>query len=119
MESPHLKEMADQGVGKPDLVSPASVAPPVSSPMTTLRLPVEAPWERGREEDNPVTVVLAIHRTSGVELRRGPGRGGTWLGPTPAVERKPPESPPRERDVGAYPTRSSTLLSSQLCYEVW
>jgi hypothetical protein len=77
MESPHLKEMADQGVGKPDLVSPASVAPPVSSPTTTSRVPMEAPWERGREEDNPVAVVLAIHRTSGVELRRGPGRGGT------------------------------------------
>lgn len=57
--------------------------------------------EREGGRRNPATTILALRRTTGDELRRRPGWGASWEDPPAAMAEVPPESPPKESDVGA------------------
>jgi hypothetical protein len=77
----------DPGEGKPDPPALAPDAPLADAPAkNTPDPPVqESHGREGGRKKNPASAVLALCRTSGVELRRRPGRGGAREGLMVAV----------------------------------
>jgi hypothetical protein len=77
----------DPGEGKPDPPALAPDAPLADAPAKNTPYPPaqESHGREGGRKKNPAAAVLALCRTSGIELWRRPGRGGAREGLMVAV----------------------------------